>query len=877
MASKSTISISFELKDGKDGLKTLSLNVKDLQKFLGATVTEADKLNKKFINFAALATGVDSINNTLQSFQTALKGLSDIYAKQVEAETKLANNMRNTMDARDEDIQSIKDLCSAQQKLGVIGDEVQLAGAQELTTYLTKRESLEKLIPVMNDMLAQQYGLNATQENAANIATMLGKVMDGQTGALKRYGYTFDDAQEAILKFGDESQRAAVLCEVVSGSVGGMNAELAKTDVGKQKQLENTLGDIKERIGGLIQPIAYATTQLGSFLIAAGAIFKFANGVRTACAIIKSFNTAQKAMSVVALLATGRMDKGAMAIRAFGNASKSATARTIAFKFALQALTSATVIGAALTAVVLVVGKLTDAFNKGAEASEKFAKAQEYKKRLTEDANDLAEEENRTRANTTSLLELNITKLKEFNGAKADEKKLVKEMNDTYGDTMGYFASVADWYKALTENSETYCRQMVLEAKTRKLASQIADAEMERDNAQKELDSGKLSKKRNTPTTKEIASAIYDADGRVSYTYQTKEIIGSSEYEQQEKKVDDLTKHIEGLKNGLTEATKEASKLSFKVQGSSVRPDASGAGKAKGKKGSLKYYTDKLTELKTKYELAIDPESRAKVQKEIDEIEFKKHKIELQLEVRDLPGFYRDTKGQLVRNTAELTKELNKEVKEKFKPDILKEIPKNIKLADTHINTNTQLDADAKAFKARVEELKKLNEQITISETLTGALATAFGGLGEAIGGATGEFVSFAAKSMQAISEIIPQIVALIGIKESEAIASGTASGAGLPFPANIAAIASIIATVSGVFASLPKFANGGIISGPTVGLMGEYAGASNNPEVVAPLDKLRSLIAPSDNHIGGNVKFRIEGRSLVGVLEREHNLKSRS
>lgn len=104
--------------------------------------------------------------------------------------------MRNTMDAREADIQSIKDLCSAQQELGVIGDEVQLAGAQELATYLSEKQSLEQLIPVMNDMLAQQYGLNASQENAAQIATMLGKVMDGQTGALSRYGYKFDEAQE---------------------------------------------------------------------------------------------------------------------------------------------------------------------------------------------------------------------------------------------------------------------------------------------------------------------------------------------------------------------------------------------------------------------------------------------------------------------------------------------------------------------------------------------------------------------------------------------------------------------------------------------------------------------------------------------------------
>ena len=70
-------------------------------------------------------------------------------------------------------------------KLGIIGDEVQLAGAQELATYLEKASTLKKLIPVMNDMAAQQYGYNATAESTASIATMLGKVMNGQVNELR--------------------------------------------------------------------------------------------------------------------------------------------------------------------------------------------------------------------------------------------------------------------------------------------------------------------------------------------------------------------------------------------------------------------------------------------------------------------------------------------------------------------------------------------------------------------------------------------------------------------------------------------------------------------------------------------------------------------
>lgn len=178
------------------------------------------------------------------------------YESQAEAEAKLAQVMRNTIGASQAEIQSIKDLVSAQQALGVVGDEVQLAGAQELATYVSMTSTLQKLIPVMNDMVAQQYGYSATAENATNIATMLGKVLSGQTSGLSRYGYYFTSGQAAILKFGTEAQKAATLAEVVEQSVGGMNAALAATPSGRLKQVSNTLGDIKENFGLAVTSIA---------------------------------------------------------------------------------------------------------------------------------------------------------------------------------------------------------------------------------------------------------------------------------------------------------------------------------------------------------------------------------------------------------------------------------------------------------------------------------------------------------------------------------------------------------------------------------------------------------------------------------------------
>lgn len=196
------------------------------------------------------------------------------------ASTRLAKVMQNTMAATNGQIRSVERLIAAQESIGIISAGVQIAGAQELGTYLSQSESLKTLIPTMNDMLAQQYEFNATAENAVQIGTMIGKVMDGQLGALSRYGYSWTEAQERVLKYGNEAERAAMLAEVVGQSVGGMNEALAQTPQGQMQRLLITLGSIKEELGRGIMPVIqavlpYIQAMADTFLRAAKAAATF--------------------------------------------------------------------------------------------------------------------------------------------------------------------------------------------------------------------------------------------------------------------------------------------------------------------------------------------------------------------------------------------------------------------------------------------------------------------------------------------------------------------------------------------------------------------------------------------------------------------------
>ena len=221
------------------------LNSTGFQQFK-ANLKQSMSLSQKFqavtsSSLGQLAIGYFAISNLVGQYNKAIEASN----YQIEQETKLYNTLR-AQNFRDEQIKSIIDMTASLQSLGVVGDEVTIAGAQQLATYRLQEDSIKQLLPTMQDLLVKQKGLNGTGQDMEGIANVFAKAMNGQSMILKRNGIILSEREEQLLKVGTEEQKVALLTEAVRRSIGEQNKEMLKTPEGKITSAKNRIGDLYE-------------------------------------------------------------------------------------------------------------------------------------------------------------------------------------------------------------------------------------------------------------------------------------------------------------------------------------------------------------------------------------------------------------------------------------------------------------------------------------------------------------------------------------------------------------------------------------------------------------------------------------------------------
>ena len=203
-----------------------------------------------------------------------------------------------------------------------------------------------------------------------------------------------------------------------------------------------------------------------------------------------------------------------------------------------------------------------------------------------------------------------------------------------------------------------------------------------------------------------------------------------------------------------------------------------------------------------------------------------------------------------------------------FDPDSVEFIDfDEINLADDFHKEIDKMVKDAEFAQKRLDIVSK-----GIEVGLVGAVSA----LGSAI--ATGEnpLAALATSMLSTIGGILQQLGA------AAVAASNLAATFAVPIVGVAAGLAAIAlgAVIQGIAGSIqsrgvPSFADGGIVSAPTLAMVGDNFGAGRgNPEVISPLNKLQSMIGGRDVNVSG--QFRLEGQDLVVALQRANRNRSR-
>lgn len=168
-----------------------------------------------------------------------------------------------------------------------------------------------------------------------------------------------------------------------------------------------------------------------------------------------------------------------------------------------------------------------------------------------------------------------------------------------------------------------------------------------------------------------------------------------------------------------------------------------------------------------------------------------------------------------------------------------------------------QRKADKEQAKAMDERNQALGSYIDMINSTSNALNV----LGDS---EAAQMAQFALNTTATIANAIKTIAAM----QAEALASGTASGAKLPFPANVAAIATIVGAIASIFASLPKFAHGGVVGGnSTVG--DKLLARVNSKETILTEKQASNALDMMDSKAGVvNVVGKIRGTDIILVSQ---------
>lgn len=420
------------------------------------------------------------------------------------------------------------------QQMGIEFDAAAIKAAGGMRNFLTSLDKDVKAYAAKSGMLEQEiYGkLFGSAESLRALGPLTGQL---------------------AAKFGEN-------VEAMKGSAGTAEDsfnKVANSGAASFQMMKNAIGEFTDIIASSmsgILPYLNIGSQIGNSVVAVLALTKAWQTFGVTQTIIKSKIIATNAASLVWNATSVRMNALVQVCSAsFRGAAVSATA----LKLAIQGLLVSTGVGIAIVALTEAISYLMSSSDKAADSTKELSEAELA-------AQSARQQEAQQIKAVYSELDVNISKLKNFKGSKEEEKRIVGEMNRTYGETMGYYSTVSQWYTALIGNSKAYCSQMINEIRIRDLANKAADLQQKRQEITHD-ENGKARRYSTKRKTRQVAIGQVDAgDGKIIPQYADVEIKGSSDLEKANAKATDLYRQEQSVRKQMENLVKQNNQINYK-------------------------------------------------------------------------------------------------------------------------------------------------------------------------------------------------------------------------------------------------------------------------------------------------------------------------
>lgn len=205
----------------------------------------------------------------------------------------------------------------------------------------------------------------------------------------------------------------------------------------------------------------------------------------------------------------------------------------------------------------------------------------------------------------------------------------------------------------------------------------------------------------------------------------------------------------------------------------------------------------------------------------------------------------------------------------------------NLDTYDQHLSESIGKTTAIADFREYWESLRKEAEKArSVGEEIATVISSTFANMATALGEGLGDlftggefdlgktFLEVLGKSLQQLgAALITYATAMDTFKKSLSVIF---NNPGLAIIAGLAAIATGKAFVN-LANTPPKLASGGLAYGPTLAVVGDNRGAASDPEVIAPLSKLRNYLGGQQLQLVGGVSFELRGDVVRAVLDREN------